>query len=111
MEHILESPNKTDLMAELFSKKSTKSAKRFLMMPRTLFEEQGNLEAHEILMITDTVQCKSYYNHTTSGHTYCNCGFILLVKKQVLKNVMNCFSILTTSAFSFQNRKSPEGKP
>ena len=54
-------------------------------------------------MITHTVRCKLCYNYATSSvHTYCNCGLVLLgasdeVKKQVLKHVINCFSMLTSS--------------
>ena len=42
--------------------------------------------------------------------TYCECGLVLPgaseeAKEQVLKNVINCFNVLTTSAFVFQNWK------
>ena len=55
-------------------------------------------------MTTDTVKCSSCYNYTTPGHTYCESGCLLLgaseeVKNQVPKNVINCCSILKTSAF------------
>ena len=32
-------------------------------------KDRGNREAHEILMITDTVQCKSCHNKATPGHS------------------------------------------
>ena len=63
-----------------------------------MVQEQGNAEAHEILRITDTVQCESRYNYATSEHTYCKCGLILPgasdeVQKQVLKNMTpNCIT-------------------
>ena len=58
-------------------------------------------------MITDTVQRKSCYNYATPWHTHCRYGRIFLgasdeVKKQVLKHVINCFSMLTTRAFIFK---------
>ena len=77
----------------------------FLRMPGTLsVKEQGHFEAQEMFMITDAVQCESCYNHATLGHSYCKCGHTLPgasdeAKKQVLKKVMNCFIIFTTSAF------------
>ena len=39
---------------------------------KDIVEIPGNLEAHEILMITDTVLCKFCYNYATLGHTIAN---------------------------------------
>ena len=78
--------------------------------------EQGNLAAHEILMITDTVQCRACCKYAALRHANCESRRILLgasddVKKQVLKNAINWFIVLTTSAFFFfWKRDRPEGK-
>ena len=37
-------------------------------MPNTMFITR-NLEAHENLMVTDTVQCKSFYKYEIPGHS------------------------------------------
>ena len=77
---------------------------------KDIVSEQGFLEAHEVLMITDNIQFKSCYNYAAPGYTYCKCGLILPgasdeVKKQVLKNVLNCFNFLTTSATVFVKKQ------
>ena len=74
---------------------------------KDIVKQKGNLEAHEILMITDTEQCRPCYTYATPRHTSCKCGIILLraseeVQKQVLKNGINWFNVLTTSAFVFK---------
>ena len=56
---------------------------------------------------SQTQYSASRVNHATPGHTYCKCGLALLgasddVKKQVLKNIINFFRKLTTSAFVFE---------
>ena len=80
---------------------------------KNIVKEQCNLDAQEMLMITNTVQCKSCYNYATPGYTSCKCGFILPgasdeIKKQVPKDVMNFFSMLTTSAFVLKAGTSRE---
>ena len=115
VKQILQSPNKDKLMAELFPKDDDKEHQEISEAANNMAKEQGNLEAHAILMITHTVRCKLCYNYATSSvHTYCNFGFVLLavsdeVKKQVLKNVINCFSMLTSSALVFKQGQ-PWGK-
>ena len=53
-----------------------------------MVEEQSNVDAHEILMITDAVQCRSCYKNATLGHTYCECGLTLPgVSEEVTKQV------------------------
>ena len=101
--NVLQSPNKGKLMAELFPNSDEKEYQEMSQDAKDTVKKQGNLEVHEILMITDTLQCKSCYNHATPRHTYCKCGLIFLgardeVKKQGLKNGINCFTLLTTSA-------------
>ena len=59
-------------------------------------KEQGNLEAHEVPLITDAMQCKP--------------GASEEVQKQVLKNVSNCFNILSQQTHLVSKLESPEGK-
>ena len=65
-------------------------------------------------MITDTVKCRSCYKYGTLGHTYCECGLMLPgasddVKKQIIKNVINCFNVMKTSAFVLE-MECPNGE-
>ena len=100
---VFQSPDKDKLMAELSPKSDGKLYHENSQDAKDTVKEQGNLEAHAILMITDAVQCKSCYNCGTPGHTYCKCGLVFPgvfdeVKKLVLKNIINCVEKLTTSA-------------
>ena len=70
---------------------------------KNIVKEQSNIEAHEVLMITDAVQCKTCYHCAIAGHTCCQCGqpnprASGEVKKQLFKIAMNCFKKLTTIA-------------
>ena len=99
LKEILETPNKDEMYQEI-----SQGAKNIVT-------DQGKLEALEILMIKETVRCKSCHEYATLGHIYCKCGLVLPqasdeVKKQVLENVIICFSMLTTSAFILQTRKA-----
>ena len=80
---------------------------------KNIVKEQCNLDAQEMLMITNIVQCKSCYKYATPGYTSCKCGFVHPgasdeIKKQVPKDVMNFFSMLTTSAFVLKAGTSRE---
>ena len=91
---MLEFPSKDKSMADSLPKYDDKEYQEMSQDAKDIVTEQGNREAYEILMITDTVQCKSCDSYTTPGHTYCKCGRMLPgasdeVKKQVLQNVMN----------------------
>ena len=57
-------------------------------------------------MITDTVQRKSCYIYATPGHT--NCKARDEVKADVVKNVIICFRMLTSSAFVLAKGKPKE---
>ena len=46
----------------ILSKRRRPGAPRDLSGAKDTVKEQGNLEADEIIMITDTVQCKTCYN-------------------------------------------------
>ena len=53
------------------------------------------MEAHEMFLITDAIQCKTCCQNAIPGHTCCTCGHANLgasdeVKGKVFKNVMNC---------------------
>ena len=71
-----------------------------------MVEEQGNLEAHAILMIIDTVQCESCYFKCRQELF----GVSDEVKKQALKNLAKRPSILTTSVIGFFKLESRKGK-
>ena len=105
--NVFQSPDKDKLKAELFPKSDDKEYQNILRIAKDTAGEHGHLEVHEIFMTTDAVQCRSCTVCVTLGHTHCECGLILFgasqeVKKQVLKNVINCFHILTTGAFAFE---------
>ena len=62
-------------MAEFFSRNDEdKEYQEMSQGAKDIVLEQGNLEAHEILMITGTIHCKSCYNYATPGRTYCKTG-------------------------------------
>ena len=90
-------------MAELFPKNDDKEHQDISEDVAIFFDQkQSNAEAHEILMITDEEQCQTCYYYATPGHTYPICrqappGASDEAKEQVLKNLMHCFNILTTS--------------
>ena len=77
MKHILESPNKDELMIQLLPKDDDKEHQDISQDAKDTGKEQSNLEAHEILMIIDTGQCSSGYKHAIPTHTCCECGLIL----------------------------------
>ena len=108
------SQKKDKLMGDFFPKDDDKEYQDISQIAENIVEEQGSLEAHDILMITNTVQCKSCYQLRNFRNTSCECGLIFHearkeVKKQVLKNVINCFSVPRTTAFVFKTGK-PRGK-
>ena len=110
VKHILESPNNDKLLAELFPTGDDKEYQGISQHTKNFVKEQGSLEAHENLMITDTVQCKSCCHYALPRQ----CGRVLPgasdeVKKHVLKNVINCFNTFTTSAFVLTSG-TPRGK-
>ena len=71
---VLESPNKNQMMAELFTKSDEKAHQEISEDFKNIAKEQGNIEAHELFMITDALQCWKCSNCETSGHTFCTCG-------------------------------------
>ena len=93
-------------MAEFLPNSDDKEYEVISQDVKDIVSEHGFLETHGVLMITDNIQFKSCYNYAAPGRTYCKCGLILPgasdeVKKQVLKNVINCFNFLTTGATVF----------
>ena len=89
---VLQSPNRDNLMAEPFPESDDKEYQNKSQNAKVFFSrEQSNLEAHEVLMITDTLQCRSCNKYVTSGNVP-NVDLFLPgaseeVKEQVLKNV------------------------
>ena len=71
---VLQSTDKEKLMAEFFQKNDNKEYQEISQDAKDLVKNV--VEAHEILMITNTVQCKSCYNDATLRHTKCKCGLI-----------------------------------
>ena len=68
MEQMLESPSKDKLMAELIPH-DDEEYQEISQDAKDIVKEQGNLEVHEILMITDTAQCMSFNKYVTPRHT------------------------------------------
>ena len=64
-------------MTELSPKSDDTKFHEISQDAKNTFEKQRNFEAHDILVITNTVQCKSYYNYADPGHTHSRCGFVL----------------------------------
>ena len=97
-------PKQRQFDGDSFPNKDDKETKILVRMPKTSVKSKAISKLIKILMITDTIQCKSCYNNATHGHTWCKSGLVLVgatdeVKKQILKNVINCFDIFRTSAF------------
>ena len=72
--------------------------------------EQVNIESFEIMKQTNKIQRERCHKHMSIGHTQCYCGLNLPrasdeVQKQILKNVIQDFELLTTSAFN--TKKGP----
>ena len=87
-------------MAELHPKNDDKEHQEISQIAKDIVQSRSS----------DTVQCKSFYQYATPGHTSCECGLVLPgaseeVKKQVLQNVINCLVFPTTSAFAFKTGK------
>ena len=106
MKHILESPNRKNLMAEICPNGKDEEYHEISQDVRTVSKAQRNLEAHGIRMMTDAKQCESCFYHEIPGHTTCKCGLLVLgardeITEQVLRNVMYFSNVPTTCAFSF----------
>ena len=71
MKQVRESPNKTEIMVELFPKNDAKEYQKIAETVKNILEELGNIEAHEMFMITDAIQCQTCYHYWTC--TYCRC--------------------------------------
>ena len=70
VKQVLESPNKNQLMAELFPKNDDKEYEDISEDFKNIVEEQGNIEAHELFMITDAMRCQTCCHYGTLGHTH-----------------------------------------
>ena len=75
MKHFLAFPNKDKLMAELFPNSDDKEYQGIAQDAKDTDKEQGKLEAHEILLITDTVQPKLCNVYATLGHILQMCTY------------------------------------
>ena len=109
---ILQSPNIDKWMADLPPNDDDQEYREISQDAKDNGKAQSNLEAHEILMITDTVHCKSCYSCATPGHTYSKCGLKLTGASDEVKDKFSTtssfFNKLTTSAFVFFF-ESPDG--
>ena len=97
----LQSLDKDKMMAELFPKNDYKKNQKFSQDAKETVKEQGNIEAHGILMITDAVQCSLCRNDATLGHTFCKCGLKLLGPSEEVKKKFSRTSSIA-SIFSQQ---------
>ena len=57
MKQVLESPHTNEMMAELFPKNDDQEYQDISEEFKNLVSEQRNIEAHEMFMITDAIQC------------------------------------------------------
>ena len=94
-----ESPNQNQMMAGHPQRATKRSTKRCLRTSRTLF----NNKAISKLMKSSRSQTQYNAHGETPVHTYCTCGAAKSWRKRRSQGekVMNCFNILTTSAFVF----------
>ena len=75
MKRFLAFPNKDKLMADLFPNIDDKEYQGIAQDAKDIDKEQGKLEAHEILLIADTVQPKLCYDYATPGHRLHMCTY------------------------------------
>ena len=111
---VLQSPNKDKLMTE-FPKRDDKEYREISQLAKDTVKEQGNFDAHEILMITDTAQCRSCHNYVTVGHHLATVELFFLEQVKKLRNKVsrtssNCFNMFTTSALAFKTGKPRGGQ-
>ena len=69
-----------------------------------MIKNHGNVEPHEILVLSDAVHCEVCYDNVKLGIAHRRCGQTMTnssceVRKQVAKNVFQNLTILTPSAF------------
>ena len=74
--------------------------------PRQIMKEQGNVEAFEILELSNEVQCQHCHTYMSSGHVHRSCGLSLVhtipkpvIVAQIQSNIRQKFELLTTPAF------------
>ena len=94
MQEVLESPNTNEMIAELFPKNDDKEHQEISEDFKNSGRNQGNIEAHEMLMITDVEPCQTCYHYETPGHTlHVWRGKSRSMRRsqgKVVKNVMTC---------------------
>ena len=98
-------------MAEFFPKSDDEKYHVISQDAKDIVEEQGNLEAHEIVLVADAVQNKSCYKYATPRHTYCKCGLVLPgasdeVKKTSSQKRHQLFQYADSKPMYFQTRKA-----
>ena len=96
-------------MAELFPKNDDKENQDIIENFKKTFQEQGNVEAREVFVITDTIQCQTCY-HYESLET-----LIAHLDRQIQEQLMksrNKFSKTThDERISFREWRNPKEKP
>ena len=76
---------------------------------------QSNIEAFELVELTNKIQCEICHKYTSIAHIYSRCGSVLPsaseeVKKQIInKNIQN-IDILMTSAFKIKKEQERGNK-
>ena len=99
---VLHSSKKQEFMQELL----TEEGRTFTPISdqaRKVIKEQSNVEAFELLELTDKVQCTHCHRYLTSGHVCCYCGRILVytiqdpvIEDQTQRHAKQQFELLTT---------------
>ena len=73
---------------------------------RQIIKDQGDVEAFELLELSDKVQCTHCQRCVTSSHVCCSCERTLVylnpnpaIEEEIKRNMMQKFDLLTTDAF------------
>ena len=81
---------------------------------KQIMKEKGNLEAFEILELSNEAECEHCPKYVPSGHVYCDCGRAAgqspVIVEQLQRKIRRKFELLTTSAF-FLIRGPTRGRP
>ena len=80
---------------------------------KQIMKEKGNLEAFEILELSNEAECEHCPTYVSSGHVYCDCGRAAqspVIVEQLQRKIRQKFELLTTSAF-FLIRGPTRGRP
>ena len=74
---------------------------------KQIITDQGNVEALELVDLTDKIQIEHYHQYVIAAHVYCTCGRLLKyenldpeIQSQVKRLGFKRYDLLTTPVFS-----------